>query len=153
MSIYIGMKSQAAFLKDLLLDLYVLPSLLEIYLNAYYQTYFCSLMTPNCLEIKTEDDVELLQHAWSQQPLRLELWMNATLPTRKVLKIHNKWKECNDYTYTMKKYDGNTTTFEKDIGVNIDSNLLFDKHIQILVNSANQTVGIICWTFCSFKII
>ena len=49
--------------------------------------------------------------------------MDITLPPRKcrMLIIHNKWKECDDYTYTMQKYDGNLTTLEvvgmeKDIG-------------------------------------
>ena len=71
----------------------------------------------------------------------------------KTLKLH-KWKECDDYTYTMKKYDGTTTTLEtvdmeKDIGVNKENHLLFDKHIQIQVNIANQIVGIIRLTSSS----
>lgn len=54
----------------------------------------------------------------------------------------------------MKKFDGATTTLElveseKDIGVNIDGHLFFDKHIQAQINKSNQMVGIIRQTFCS----
>ncbi len=106
-------------------------------------------------DIETEEDVELIQHDlnnlfdWSVE------WMLRFHPDKcKVLKIHNKWKDCDSHNYTMKKYDGTITTLdvvdmEKDIGVNIDNHLLFDKHIQIQVNKANQIVGIIRRTFSS----
>jgi hypothetical protein len=43
-------------------------------------------------------------------------------------------------------YEGSITTLvtvncEKDVGVNIDSNLKFDQHIQTKVNQANQIVA------------
>lgn len=54
----------------------------------------------------------------------------------------------------MKKYDGTTTILEvveseKDIRVNINSHLLFDKHVQAQIKMAYQIVGIIHRTFCS----
>lgn len=106
-------------------------------------------------DIRTENNVETLQHDlnnlfdWSIE------WMLRFHPDKcKVLKVHNKWKEKVNYIYIMKKYDGTTTTLEsveseKDIGVNIDSHLCFDKHIQTQINKANQIVGIIRRTFCS----
>lgn len=95
-------------------------------------------------DIRTENDVETLQHDlnnlfdWSTE------WMLRFHPDKcKVLKVHNKWKEKDNYRYIMKKYDGTTTTLEsveseKDIGVNIDSHLCFDKHIQTQINKANS---------------
>ncbi|XP_063446842.1 uncharacterized protein LOC134726372 [Mytilus trossulus] len=52
----------------------------------------------------------------------------------------------------MPTYDGAETTLEtveceKDVGVNIDSKLKFDKHIQTQVNKANQLVGLIRRSF------
>ena len=52
----------------------------------------------------------------------------------------------------MPTYEGSITTLvmvncEKDVGVNIDSNLKFDQHIQTKVNKANQIVGLIRRSF------
>lgn len=52
----------------------------------------------------------------------------------------------------MNKYEGGYTTLEnvkheKDIGVTIDNNLAFDKHIQTQVNKANQIAGLMRRSF------
>ncbi|XP_071160785.1 uncharacterized protein B0403.1-like [Mytilus edulis] len=47
----------------------------------------------------------------------------------------------------MPTYDLETVECEKDLGVNIDSKLKFDKHIQTQVNKVNQLVGLIRRSF------
>ena len=52
----------------------------------------------------------------------------------------------------MPMYEGSITTLEmvnceKDVDVNIDSNLKFDQHIQTKVNQANQIVALIRRSF------
>lgn len=66
----------------------------------------------------------------------------------KVLRVHRKWKNKYNYRYIIRKYDGTSCTSilelvesGKDIGVNIDSNLCFDKHITTQINEANQKLA------------
>ena len=52
----------------------------------------------------------------------------------------------------MRTYDGETTVLEnvereKDIGVMIDRNLTFEKHIQTQINKANQVLGLMRMAF------
>ena len=54
--------------------------------------------------------------------------------------------------YFLPGYDGGTTVLEnveseKDIGVTIDRNLTFEKHIQTQINKANQILGLMRRTF------
>ena len=41
----------------------------------------------------------------------------------------------------------NVTNLEKDLGVHIDSELSFDKHVSTIVNKANSIVGLIRRSF------
>ena len=52
------------------------------------------------------------------------------------------------FEYEMTDKDGNTEVLksvemEKDLGVNVQENLKFDKHISLTVNRANRLVGLI----------
>jgi hypothetical protein len=65
-----------------------------------------------------------------------------------MLPIYNKNKAYEENTYTMRTCDGGTTVLEnveseKDIGVTIDRNFRFEKHIQTQINKANQILGLI----------
>jgi hypothetical protein len=69
-----------------------------------------------------------------------------------MLPIYNKNKAYEENTYTMRTYDGETTVLEnvereKDIGVMIDRNLTFEKHIQTQINKANQVLGLMRMAF------
>lgn len=103
-------------------------------------------------DIKNETDIEIVQKdidnlfSWSEK------WLLRFHPDKcKVLPVSTK-KTNEGGRYKMSTYDGGQVTLEtvdqeKDIGVTIDSKLKFDKHIQLQVNKANQTVGIIRRTF------
>ena len=103
--------------------------------------------------IKGEEDRNIVQSDlnnlfdWSTK------WLLKFHPDKcKVMRIRNKRKAVDTHSYTMKTYEGSETTLEivdseKDIGVNVDSHLTFEKHISIQVNKANQMVGLIRRSF------
>ncbi|KAK3095343.1 hypothetical protein FSP39_013497 [Pinctada imbricata] len=80
-------------------------------------------------------------------------WLLKFHPDKcKVLKVENKRSRPSSTSYQMNTYDGGRITLEsvdceKDVGVSIDSNLSFMKHISTQVNKANQMVGIIRRSF------
>ena len=116
-------------------------------------TYLFADDTKLYRNIKVEDDRTILQEDldslfdWSAQ------WLLKFHPDKcKVLKIRNKRKVVDDRSYTMKTYEGSVTSLEivegeKDIGVNVDSHLTFEKHMATQINKANQMVGIIRRSF------
>ena len=89
-----------------------------------------------------QQDLELLQN-WSN---KWQLKFNATK-----CKIMHMGKQSEPADYTMSS-EGNTVTLEvtrleKDLGVNIDSELNFDEHVAIQTKKASQILGIIRRTF------
>ena len=98
-------------------------------------TYLFADDTKLYRNIKVEDDRTILQEDldslfdWSAQ------WLLKFHPDKcKVLKIRNKRKVVDNRSYTMKTYEGSVTSLEivegeKDIGVNVDSHLTFEKHM------------------------
>ena len=63
-------------------------------------------------------------------------------------KILHIGKDNPNFDYQMEDKDGNSTNlivvnYEKDLGVYVQDNLKFDKHISLTVNRANRLVGLI----------
>ena len=97
-------------------------------------------------EIRDKHDQEILQKdldslkAWSNQ------WLLKFHP-KKCYSITIGKKEDNDYTYRITdngtKYDITQINDMKDIGVIIDSDLKFEKHINSKIGTANKILGII----------
>ena len=97
-------------------------------------------------EIRDKHDQEILQKdldslkAWSDQ------WFLKFHP-KKCYSITIGKKEDNDYTYCITdngtKYDMTQINDMKDIGVIIDSDLKFEKHINSKIGTANKILGII----------
>ena len=97
-------------------------------------------------EIRDKHDQEILQKdldslkAWSDQ------WLLKFHP-KKCYSITIGKKEDNDYTYCITdngtKYDMTQINDMKDIGVIIDSDLKFEKHINSKIGTANKILGII----------
>ena len=116
-------------------------------------TYLFADDTKLYKNIKVENDWTILQEDldslfdWSAK------WFLKFHPdTCKVLKIRNKRKVVDDRSYTMKTYEGSVTSLEivegeKDVGVNVDSHLTFEKHMATQINKANQMVGLIRRSF------
>ena len=97
-------------------------------------------------EIRDKHDQEILQKdldslkAWSNQ------WLLKFHP-KKCYSITIGKKEDDDYTYCITdngtKYDMTQIDDMKDIGVIIDSDLKFEKHINSKIGTANKILGII----------
>ena len=100
-------------------------------------------------EIKDENDVGAIKSDLNELFNWSETWLLKFHPDKcKMLPIYNKNKAYEENTYTMRTYDGGTTVLEnveseKDIGVTIDRNFRFEKHIQTQINKANQILGLI----------
>ena len=67
-------------------------------------------------------------------------------------KVMHLGKENPRFEYEMTDKDGNvkviqTVNSEKDLGVHVQDNLKFDKHISVTVNRANRLVGLIKRSF------
>ena len=100
-------------------------------------------------QINSNDDVKILQNDLD----KLQIWSNTWL-----LKFHpKKCKVLSIKSSEKRKYYMSGTgeeriqleniTCEKDIGVMIDEDLNFKKHIQLSVNKANSIVGLIRRSF------
>ncbi|PJE77527.1 hypothetical protein CI610_03548 [invertebrate metagenome] len=100
-------------------------------------------------QINSNDDVQILQNDLD----KLQIWSNTWL-----LKFHPKKckvlsiKSSEKRQYYMsgpgeEKFQLENITCEKDIGVMIDEDLNFKKHIQLSVNKANSIVGLIRRSF------
>ncbi|XP_065675842.1 uncharacterized protein LOC136092051 [Hydra vulgaris] len=94
-----------------------------------------------------QNDIDALV-TWSQK------WgMKCNIDKCSVMHLGNNNKS---HTYNMHDPEINirvnikTTNCERDLGVHIDSSLLFSKHTTIQVNKATQIIGIIKRTFTSY---
>ena len=92
---------------------------------------------------KSVVDIEQLQRDLDA----LETWSNTWLlkfHPEKCKKLHvGKPGVCPDHTYKLMGIDLHSCDVEKDIGVLIDGELSFDKHVSTKVNKANATFGVI----------
>jgi len=71
-------------------------------------------------------------------------------------KVMHLGKANPQHKYTMNKVDGTkhmleSTDEEKDLGVTIDKNLKFSKHVQVQANKANRVLGLIKHTFAHIE--
>ena len=127
------------------------PLLFLIYINdlpkhVNFTIYMYADDTKIYREIRDKHDQEILQKdldslkAWSDQ------WLLKFHP-KKCYSITIGKKEDNDYTYCITdngtKYDMTQINDMKDIGVIIDSDLKFEKHINSKIGTANKILGII----------
>ena len=91
-------------------------------------------------EIRTPEDSQILQNdidnfvAWSDK------WLLKCHPD-KCVTMDMGTKNTN-HQYHMGQHDLARTECEKDIGVHIDDQLKFDKHISNILNKANCTLAI-----------
>ena len=102
-------------------------------------------------EITSDNDIQGIQNDLNNLFTWSKTWLLKFHPDKcKVLCVSQKSSDVNEYT--MRTYDGGVTTLEnvsseKDIGVTIDCNLNFVKHIQTQVNKANQICGLMRRSF------
>jgi hypothetical protein len=94
-----------------------------------------------------QSDIQTVQNDINHLFNWSEKWLLRFHPDKcKVLPITSKHSSNRENErYQMPMYEGSITTLvtvncEKDVGVNIDSNLKFHQHIQTKVNKANQTI-------------
>ena len=98
-------------------------------------------------QISEHSDREIIQSNLNKLFDWSQTWLLKLHPDKcKVLPVSNKSITADIVEYSMKTYEGGLKTLEtveaeKDVGVNIDSNLIFANHIQNRVNKANQIVG------------
>ena len=129
------------------------PVLFVIFINEMPQSVLSDVFlfandTKLFREIKDENDVGAIKSDLNELFNWSETWLLKFHPDKcKMLPIYNKNKAYEENMYTMRTYDGGTTVLEnveseKDIGVTIDRNLTFEKHIQIQINKANQILGL-----------
>jgi hypothetical protein len=104
--------------------------------------------------IAHQSDIQTVQNDINDLFNWSEKWLLRFQPDKcKVLPITRKHSSNRENErYQIPTYEGSITTLvtvncEKDVGVNIDSNLKFDQHIQTKVNQANQIVALIRRSF------
>lgn len=96
--------------------------------------------------ISLQKDLDMAYN-WSEK------WLKFHLNKCKAMHIRAKDREENYCMYTMAGVNVlDTIEYEKDIGVIIDNKLEFDRHIQNIVNKANQVFGIIGRSFSDMSI-
>ena len=91
--------------------------------------------------ISSDDDPPALQHDLQQLEKWSEKWQLCfNLNKCKVMHLGRQNPRQN---YTMGGTTLATTTSEKDLGVYVDTELTFEKHIETVVNQANRMLGLI----------
>ena len=134
---------QGSVLGPLLFVIYVneLPETVKstVYLFADDTKIFCSITDHNDPK-NLQDDLNILQK-WSNT------WLLKFHPDKCKRMTIGKPNEFTDIIYTLDKngtiHNLENVEQEKDIGVIIDSNLEFDKHINAKINKANSMFSII----------
>ena len=100
--------------------------------------------------IKTNDDQCILQDDLDEPTAWSTKWLLTFHPDKCTIMHLGKPLE-DQFKYTLHdgtiRYELGYTSEEKDIGVIIDSNLEFDKHIYFKVNKANSTMAVIRRSF------
>ena len=99
-------------------------------------------------EIKTLADVKILQSDINKVVEWSHIWLLKFHPDKCIhmgIGVNRKLQEV--YHYTMEGKILNKSDCEKDIGVYIDRELKFDKHINNIVNKANRVLAITRKTF------
>ena len=80
---------------------------------------------------------------------KLEEWSNRWLLqfNASKCKVLHLGKNKGSHEYSLNNTNLEASNIEKDLGVNIDNNLSFSDHINIIVNKANRTMGVIRRSF------
>ena len=134
------------------------PILFVIYINDMpecvdSETYLFADDTKIFREINVQPDVEMLQKDLDELQKWSDTWLLKFHPNKcKVMTVATKSEENKMGKYHL--YDNNgrevkldQSEGEKDIGVLVDENLTFGKHIQAQVNKANSIMGLIRRTY------
>jgi hypothetical protein len=104
-------------------------------------------------EILEENDEKMLQADLDSLQSWSDTWLLKFHPNKcKVMSVANKGMDKGTKHYYLYNNDGNRIELEqydgeKDIGVLVDENLSFNKHIQNQVNKANSIMGLIRRTY------
>ena len=104
-------------------------------------------------QIRSQDDRNILQNDVSKMVEWSHKWLLKFHPDKCVyMSMGNTNKFINSLNevetpYTMGDHPLEYSKCEKDLGVNVDHDLKFDKHINAKVNIANRNMGIVKRTF------
>ena len=107
-------------------------------------TYLFADDTKIFREIREENDEKMLQADLDSLQSWSDTWLLNFHPNKcKVMSVANKCVDKGTKHYYLYNNDGNRIELEqsdgeKDIGVLVDENLSFNKHIQNQVNKANK---------------
>lgn len=134
------------------------PILFVIYINDMPEmvessTYLFADDTKIFREIREEKDEKMLQADLDNLQSWSDTWLLKFHPNKcKVMSVANKSVDKGTKHYHLYNNDGNRIELEqsdgeKDIGVFVDENLSFNKHIQNQVNKANSIMGLIRRTY------
>ena len=134
------------------------PMLFVIYINDMPEmvessTYLFADDTKIFREIREEKDEKMLQADLDNLQSWSDTWLLKFHPNKcKVMSVANKSVDKGTKHYHLYNNDGNIIELkqsdgEKDIGVFVDENLSFNKHIQNQVNKANSIMGLIRRTY------
>ena len=116
-------------------------------------TYLFADDTKIFREIREEKDEKMLQADLDNLQSWSDTWLLKFHPNKcKVMSVANKSVDKGTKHYHLYNNDGNRIGLEqsdreKDIGVFVDENLSFNKHIQNQVNKANSIMGLIRRTY------
>ena len=91
--------------------------------------------------ISSNDDPPTLQHDLQQLEKWSERWQLRFNSNK--CKVMHLGRQNPRQNYTMGGITLATTTSEKDLGVYVDTELTFEKHIKTVVNQANRMLGLI----------
>ncbi len=129
------------------------PILFVLYINDLPETVTSQLYmfaddTKIFNQIKTEDDQQILQEDLNRLQSWSSTWLLKFHPEKCKMMNVSRSKEATQRTYSMTSSDGTQhdlemVSEEKDLGIKIDRNLTFDKHIGEKVTKANQVMGMI----------
>ena len=98
-------------------------------------------------EIKSVDDVKILNKDVNELVKWSKKWLLHFHPDKCVFMNIGKPILLDERNYNMEGKVLNKSPCEKDLGVHIDENLKFEKHINAAVNKANRIVGLTRKTF------
>ena len=94
-------------------------------------------------EIKSPDDHQILQNDLSKLCTWSKKWLLKFHPKKCSCLTIGKKLESPSYSYDLSSHIIEQVKSIKDIGVTMDSELSFDEHINIKIDTANKIVGII----------
>ena len=94
-------------------------------------------------EIKSPDDHQILQNDLSKLCTWSKKWLLKFHPKKCSCLTIGKKLESPSYSYDLSSHITEQVKSIKDIGITMDSELSFDKHINIKIDTANKIVGII----------